>query len=868
MTDSAPQSETEAYGLLRTAYFDSGEPDEPPSDHTGGEPVHGEHDEHSEFRKKVRDAETPLYLTCSKHTKVSAIMALYRIKVKSGMSVAYFDQLLSTLHDMLPEGNVLPKSTDSIKKFLKIFGLGYDMIHACKNDCILYRKQYEELETCPRCSASRWEIDKHNNEEKKGIPAKVLRYFPIKDRFKRMFRSSRMAEDLRWHANNATEDGIMRHPVDSLSWAQVNNKWPEFSSEARNLRLGLSTDGMSPFSLQNTKYSTWPVLLVNYNLPPTQCMKAENIMVTMLIPGPTALSNNIDVYDSFLKDKFTLKAMLLWTISDYPALGTLAGCKVKGKQACNVCGKDTPNRWLKFSRKKSNVLSEEQVAEDEENDETSDQWRWKKRSIFFDLPYWKDLPVRHNIDVMHVEKNLSDALLSTLMQSAKSKDGLKARQDLEDIGIRKNLHTQVRGKRFYLPPATYWLSKEEKKIFFQRLSAFRGPDGYCGNIGNSVSINPPSIGSLKSHDHHVLIQNLLPAALRGLLPRGPRVAVTRVCNYFNRLCQRAIDAEKLITLENEFVETMCQLERFFPPSLFDIMFHLPLHLAREARLGGPVHFRWMYPFERYMKTLKAYVKNFARPEACMAEGYLAGECIAFCLEFLKSVVPVEEVLNRNEDLQSDGMVIEGRPLQKGTEVILSEKDRDIAHRYVLMNMAIMDLMNLQELQDNDVRLATNETLLWKHHTQQFAEWVKNKIPSNSKDHSTKLRWLAFGPRFTAHTHKGFVINGNRFHIQSVKRKTQNSGVTYEAFNMCKSSARDTRHTADMVTYYGVITEIILLDYHMFSVPLFKCNWANRGYGVKEEDGFTLVNLHVNQTPYLQDPYILPSQAKHVFYSRR
>ncbi|XP_033139161.1 uncharacterized protein LOC117130632 isoform X2 [Brassica rapa] len=916
MTDSVPQSETEAYGLLRTAYFDSGEPDEPPSDDTGGEPVHGEPDEDSEFRKKLRDAETPLYLTCSKHTKVSAIMALYRIKVKSGMSEAYFDQLLSALHDMLPEGNVLPKSTDSIKKFLKIFGFGYEMIHACKNDCILYRKQYEELETCPRCSASRWEIDKHSNEEKKGIPAKVLRYFPIKDRFKRMFRSARMAEDLRWHANNATEDGIMRHPVDSLSWAQVNNKWPEFASEARNLRLGLSTDGMNPFSIQNTKYSTWPVLLVNYNLPPTLCMKAENVMLTMLIPGPTAPSNNIDVYleplvedlqelwsegiqvyDSFLKEKFTLKAMLLWTISDYPALGSLAGCKVKGKQACNVCGKDTPNRWLKFSRKyvylgnrkrlspghhyrrrkgwfdntvekgtanriqtgaeifatlknfrndfgrslakkkkrKRNVVSEDEVAEDEENDETSDQWRWKKRSIFFDLPYWKDLPVRHNIDVMHVEKNLSDALLSTLMQSAKSKDGLKARQDLEDIGIRKNLHTQVRGKRFYLPPATYWLSKEEKKIFCQRLSAFRGPDGYCG-----------------------------------LLPRGPRVAVTRVCNYFNRLCQRAIDAEKLITLENEFVETMCQLERFFPPSLFDIMFHLPLHLAREARLGGPVHFRWMYPFERYMKTLKAYVKNFARPEACMAEGYLAGECIAFCLEFLKNSVPVEEVLNRNEDIQSDGMVLEGRPLQKGTELILSEKDRDIAHRYVLMNMAIMDPyveMHLQELQDNDVRLATNETLLWKHHTQQFAEWVKNKIPSNSKEHSTKLRWLAFGPRFTAHTIKGFVINGNRFHIQSVKRKTQNSGVTYEAFSMCRSSARDTRHTADMVTYYGVITEIILLDYHMFSVPLFKCNWANRGYGVKEEDGFTLVNLHVNQTPYLQDPYILPSQAKQVFYSR-
>lgn len=85
--------------------------------------------------------------------------------------------------------------------------------------------------------------------------------------------------------------------------------------------------------------------------------------------------------------------------------------------------------------------------------------------------------------------------------------------------------------------------------------------------------------------------------------------------------------------------------------------------------------------------------------------------------------------------------------------------------------------------------------------------------------------------------------------------------------MCRSSARDTNQMADIVLYYGVIQEIILLDYHMFQVPLFKCKWANKGNGVKEEDGFTLVNLHVNQSTFLQDPYILPSQAKQVFYSR-
>jgi len=52
-----------------------------------------------------------------------------------------------------------------------------------------------------------------------------------------------------------------------------------------------------------------------------------------------------------MKENFTLKAMLLWSITDYLGLGTLGGCKLKGKQACAVCGKDTPFRWLKFSRK-------------------------------------------------------------------------------------------------------------------------------------------------------------------------------------------------------------------------------------------------------------------------------------------------------------------------------------------------------------------------------------------------------------------------------------------------------------------------------------------------------------------------------------
>lgn len=171
-----------------------------------------------EFKESLDDAKVPLYPGCTKYTKLSAIVALYKHKAVNGWSNKSFDGLLEMLHDMLPTDNVLPRSVYLVRKFLKAFDLGYEKIHACVNDCCLFRKENEEMDCCPKYGSSRWKVDRRCNKIKKGVLAKVLRYFPVIPRFRRMFRSQKLAEDLRWHFTHKSEAGKIRRPVDSLAW--------------------------------------------------------------------------------------------------------------------------------------------------------------------------------------------------------------------------------------------------------------------------------------------------------------------------------------------------------------------------------------------------------------------------------------------------------------------------------------------------------------------------------------------------------------------------------------------------------------------------------------------------------------------------
>ncbi|RVW67500.1 hypothetical protein CK203_063103 [Vitis vinifera] len=715
------------------------------------------------FQRLLKDAEKPLYPGCRNFTKFSALIKLYNLKARFGWSDKSFSELLEMLGNMLPVNNELPLSMYEAKKTLNTLGMEYEKIHACPNDCILYRNELKDASSCPTCGTSRWKTDKTGTKKKKGVPAKVMWYFPPVPRFRRMFQSVKIAKELIWHAEERDFDGKMRHPSDSPSWKLVDHRWPEFSSEPRNLRLAISADDINPHS----------------SLSPRQPGNDIDIYLAPLIEDlKTLWEVGVQAYDAHQREFFTLRAVLLWTISDFPAYGNLSGCTVKGYFGCPICGEETYSRRLKHGKKNS--------------------YTGHRRFLPCNHPFRK-------------QKKAFDG---------KTKDGLNCRLDLVDMGLRSELAPKFESKRTYLPPACYSLSKMEKKVFCQTLSQLKVPYGYCSNLRNLVSMEDLKLYGLKSHDYHTLMQQLLPVSLRSILPKHVRNAICRLSSFFNTLCSKVVDVPTLDELQNEVVVTLCLFEKYFPPSFFDIMVHLTVHLVREVRLCGPVYLRWMYPFES----------------------------------------------TSNIDQKLGASIFGGHTMKVDSNLWLQ------AHHYVLENTTIIQPYvedHMKWLKMKYPRQAKRQKWLQDEHMRTFTYWLRQKVEvaiGNEEPVSETLKWIAHGPSHYVFKYHGYVINGCHYHTKERDdlRATQNSGVKIVATTMQIASAKDKNPVFGELCFYGVITEIWDLDYTMFRIPIFKCDWVDNKNGIKVDDlGFTLVDF--SKMAHKSDPFILASQAKQVFY---
>ncbi|CAL2229846.1 unnamed protein product [Prunus armeniaca] len=788
--------------------------------------------EFEQYEQLLKSANHELYPGCESFSVLTAIVELMHGKIKYRMSNLCFDYFLGVFKRMLPTDNCLPKDHRQAQKVLNGLGLGYKKIHACKNNCMLFYKEYETLDTCPICKESRFKMTSQNRMTK--IPQKVMRYLPLKPRLQRLYMSTHTTTDMRWHKEKRVDDDVMRHPADGEAWKEFDRTFLDFAADPRNVRLGLGTDGFNLYGVLNQHHSTWPIFVFLYNLPPWKCMKKEYMMMTVLItedPGRSIdvylwplvdelkdlWTNGVHTYDKATGKMFTLRAAVMWTVNDFPAYAMVSGWSTKGYMACpekdkefdgNIEHRLRPREWSGDEiLEQLNRLNFSPFGKTVTRTRPSTHLNWTHKSMFFELPYWSKLKLRHNLDVMHVEKNVFDTLLGTILDiEGKTKDTIKARLDLERMGIRRGLWMNRDVDKTRRDLVFFAMKPNDKKDFLQFVSSVKFPDGYASNITRCVNVDGGKFTGLKSHDCHVFMQCLLPVGIRHLLREDVVKPIMLLSRFFSQLTAKTLRKTDINQLRHDIVQVLCKFEMIFPPAFFTSMIHVMVHLPEEALLIGPINYRWMYLIERLLGELKKTVRNRAKPEGSIIEAWVQYESLTFCGMYLKDV---DTDFNRPQ-------------------------------------------------RNSDGGLRNEKLSVFAQSARPFGDPVNKLKSSNSPSYSEELYNLAFGPIRTE-LFSGRHVNGVKFlgTARDDKLCTQNSGVHVPGGG----------ESTD-IDFYGKLTTVVQLLYKdRYQVIMFKCRWfdtnPNRQGSVKIDHG--LLSVNTNRTWYDDDPYILANMARQIVY---
>ncbi|VVA38090.1 PREDICTED: transposase, partial [Prunus dulcis] len=409
-------------------------------------------------------------------------------------------------------------------------------------------------------------------------------------------------------------------------------------------------------------------------------------------------------------------------------------------------------------------------------------------------------------------KNVFDTLVGTILDiEGKTKDTIKARLDLERMGIRRGLWMNRDSDKARRDLAFFSMKPNDKKEFLKFVSSVKFPDGYASNIARC--------------------------------------------------------------LRHDIVQVLCKFEMIFPPAFFTSMMHVMVHLPEEALLAGPVNYRWMYPIERLLGELKKSVRNRAKPEGSIIEAWVQYESLTFCGMYLKDVETAFNRPQRNNDggMRKEKLSVfaqSARPFgDPGRGESFSRNDMEVAHWFVLNNCD--EIMAYLDEHEEMMKREHPSHLIAQKQRELFPQWflesVQSELEEDNNGVSENLRWLAAGPNMAVPLYRNYLIKGIKFNIkaQDDVRTTQNSGVYLLAQTMQVASAKDKNPILSNMGFYGVIQEIWDLDYQKFTIQVFRCDWIDSSGLVVDELGFTLVDL--SKIGHRNDQFVLASQVKQIFF---
>ena len=172
----------------------------------------------------------------------------------------------------------------------------------------------------------------------------VVRHLPLIPRIQRIFQSYDTAKMMGSYMQNRDKNTI-RGLADAEAFPYLEEQYPVFFKEPRNLVLGIAADSFNPWGLRSSSYSITPVLIIVYNLPMELATKNAFMLLTLMIPGKRQVKN-MDIFLQPLVDELKtlwligfvvrdiskphedharLYGILIWTLHDYVGLGHISG---------------------------------------------------------------------------------------------------------------------------------------------------------------------------------------------------------------------------------------------------------------------------------------------------------------------------------------------------------------------------------------------------------------------------------------------------------------------------------------------------------------------------------------------------------------
>ena len=194
-----------------------------------------------QFLDLLTASEQPLY-EGSRMSVLEMASRITSLKCKFNLPHRCADGFASLMSDAIPINDHMGGTFCEVKKILKGLELPHQKIHACPKGCMLFWKEDAELFKCKVCGNDRYKKTLKGRDVRKN----VLTYFPITPRLQRLFATKNICQEMTWHWKNPRVQGIMAHPSDGEAWNHLDNCFPDFAAEPRNVRLGMCTDGFAP----------------------------------------------------------------------------------------------------------------------------------------------------------------------------------------------------------------------------------------------------------------------------------------------------------------------------------------------------------------------------------------------------------------------------------------------------------------------------------------------------------------------------------------------------------------------------------------------------------------------------------------------